>query len=491
MNWDFLTAAHVSLALTLLHVTTVTAIALRVVMRKPPVGVALAWLLLVSAFPAFGAGVYLLIGERRVGQRRAERIAKHRADYRRLSEQGIHHGLTNVNWDRHHPDARAMNQLGARLVGVPTVAGSSGRLLTNSEEILRCIAADIDSATSSVLMEFYIWNQGGLADEVVAALIRATKRGVACRVLVDAIGARPWWKGEQPAELRAAGVKVQQAFPSGLWQMVFGRNDLRLHRKIVVIDDRIAWTGSMNLVDPRYFKQDAHCGEWVDAMARMEGAVVSPLAMTLIGDWVLETNESIEEIIDCAGLDVVEPKGGADVQVVPSGPIETDDGLLLMLLTLINAARKELVLTTPYFIPDESLMRAIRAAAASGVQVHLVLPEKVDSFMARYASRSYYAELMDVGVQIHLFKRGLLHTKSITVDNCLSMFGTVNLDMRSLWLNYEVSLFLYGEAIATPIRSLQQSYIQDSELLSPDEWKKRSLQHRILENVLRLTSPLL
>ena len=147
------------------------------------------------------------------------------------------------------------------------------------------------------------------ADEVLEALVRASQRGVSCRVLVDALGARPWWKGPQPERLREAGVQVRPALPVGLFQTLVSRNDLRLHRKIVVVDGEVAWTGSMNLVDPRYFKQDANVGQWVDAMVRVEGTVVVPLAMTMIGDWMLETAESIETIIESAGLGLVEPKG--------------------------------------------------------------------------------------------------------------------------------------------------------------------------------------
>ena len=153
--------------------------------------------------------------------------------------------------------------------------------------------------------------------------------------------------------------------------------------------------------------------------------------------------------------------------MVPSGPGEGGDGLLQMLLAVINSARQELVLTTPYFVPDDSMLRALRGAAGRGVCVDMILPERVDSLLTRYASRSYYDELLDIGVRIHLYQKGLLHTKSITADRRISMFGTVNLDMRSLWLNYEVALFVYGEAFAGQLHALQQSYLQDCRRLDP------------------------
>jgi cardiolipin synthase len=340
-------------------------------------------------------------------------------------------------------------------------------------------------------MEFYIWNEGGTADEVLEAVIRAAQRGVSCRLLVDAFGAQPWWKGKQPRQLRDAGVEVRAALPVGLLRTFVGRPDLRLHRKIVVVDGEVAWTGSMNLVDPRLFKQGANVGQWVDAMVRVEGAVVAPLAATLIGDWTLETGEPIHDLIEQAGLHLVKSQGPADMQVIPSGPGETGDGLLQMLLALINAAREELVITTPYLVPDDSIIFALRGAAGRGVKVSLIVPQKVDSFLTRYASRSYYDELLDVGVEIHLYRDGLLHTKSITADGTMSMFGTVNLDMRSLWLDYEVALFVYEPEFTKELRALQQTYINRSDRLDPTVWVSRSFGQRFLENALRLASPLL
>lgn len=174
-----------------------------------------------------------------------------------------------------------------------------------------------------------------------------------------------------------------------------------------------------------------------------------------------------------------------------SGPGETGDGLLQMILALLNAAQRELVLTTPYLVPDDSMIVALRGAAASGVQVTLIVPEKVDSLLTRYASRSYYDDLLEAGVAIQLYRGGLLHTKSISVDRTMSMFGTVNLDMRSLWLNYEVALFVYQAEFAEAVSALQRSYVEQSVRLDPTAWAARPYRERLIENLLRLFSPLL
>ena len=473
------------------HVALVVAIGLRVIMRRSVRGVALSWLLLVVTLPLIGAVVYLLIGERRIGRRRSHAIVTLRTDFRQIARATIPADFMAVAWSDLPPVAQAMDRLGRSMIGFATVRGNSFEMVTDTQDILARLVRDIDAARTSVLMEFYIWSDGGAADDVADAVIRAAGRGVQCRLLIDALGARPWWKGRQPQRLRDAGVQLRPALATGLLRTLIGRTDLRLHRKIVVIDGMTAWTGSMNLVDPRYFKQEAGVGEWVDAMVRVEGSVVNPLAGILIGDWSLETGEPLHELIAAAGLGKAQPLGPANVQVVPSGPGESEDGLLQMILGLIGAAQHELVLTTPYLVPDDAMILALRGAAGRGVQVTVIVPEKVDSFLTRYASRSYYDDLLDAGVAIQLYRGGLLHTKSMAVDGSMSMFGTVNFDMRSLWLNYEVALFIYHREFTETLRALQKSYVLQSTRLDARTWAGRPFRERLIENVLRLFSPLL
>ena len=232
----------------------VVAISFRVIMNRPATGVALAWLVIVALIPNFGAAAYLIIGERRISPRRMARLSEFRVDFRRFTERTIREGLNDVDWSRHPPAARSMDVLGINTAGIPTVTGSSFELIADTQDILLGIARDIDAARTSVLMEFYIWHAGGTADIVANALVRAAGRDVHCVVLVDALGAGLWWRSKQPAMLRNAGVQLQPALPVGIFRSLVGRTDLRLHRKIVIIDGEIAWTGSMNLVDPRFFQ---------------------------------------------------------------------------------------------------------------------------------------------------------------------------------------------------------------------------------------------
>jgi cardiolipin synthase len=341
-------------------------------------------------------------------------------------------------------------------------------------------------------MEFYIWNEGGTADEVCEALIRAATRGVTCRVLLDAMGSGKFLKSPWASRLRESGVEMAVALSVSPVRMLFVRFDLRLHRKIVVIDDEIAYTGSFNLVDPRFFKQDAGVGQWVDGMARIQGPAVLPLNALFMWDWEVETGRDLEALPDPAKIGIdANPGVTANVQVVPSGPGRAGDSVHQLLLMSIYAARKELSMTTPYFVPDEAITSALLSAARRGVAVTLILPEKNDSRLVHYTCRSHFDELLEAGVRIFGFKGGLLHTKSAVVDGEISLFGTVNLDIRSFWLDFEVTLCVYDSQFAESLLALQQKYIGDSVKIDPDAWRRRSATERFIENLARLCSPLL
>ncbi len=480
----------VSFLIIFVHAALMAAVIVRVLLRRPARGVALAWLLLSMLLPYAGAILYFLIGERRIPRSRAQRLSKLQADFRQITAPHVAENR-QLKGETLTPEQRLLELAGETFFGAPAVTGNRMTLASDTLDTLTRIAADIDAAKASVLMEFYIWTEGGLTREVLDALIRAAGRGVKCLVLIDAMGAGRWWRSGEPEALRNAGVSLRAALPVGLFRGLFSRTDLRLHRKIVVIDGAVAWTGSMNMVDPRFFKQDAGVGEWVDAMARIEGPVAGLLAAVMISDWVAETGDELRQVLIDTGISPIRPDGPVPVQVLASGPGESSDGLLQMMLALINTARREVVLTTPYFVPEDSLVMALRGASARGVRVVVVLPKRIDSLLVRYASRSFFDEIAEEGGEIREFGGGLLHTKSITVDGELAMFGTANFDMRSLWLNYEVSLLVYDRGFVADLRSLQESYIRASEPTAKIPWEKRPVGGRLLESTMRLLTPLL
>lgn len=479
--------------LAVLHLIIIVWVFVRQVMARPAPGIALAWLLIVTLLPIAGIVLYLLFGERRTGRKRAERYAFHRENSKEWIEGILAEEGSRVDWSESERDYRGIDRLGRASVGIPAIAGNSLELLDDTEQILRAIIADIDQATESIHMSFYIWHPGGTADEVVEAVIRAAERGVLCRILVDALGSGEWLRSDLPGRLRDKDVAVEAALTVHPLTTFYRRGDLRYHRKIVVIDGATVYTGSMNLVDPRFFKQDSDVGQWIDAMVRIRGRVAEALFGVFLSDWSLETQTGIRELTENSGIEHEPSRGPADIQVTPSGPGQgtSPDGILQMLVKLIYTAKEEIVLTTPYFVPDESMLLALRGAASQGVRVDLIVPARVDSFFVRHASRSYYDELMEAGVSIQEFDGGLLHTKSITVDGRVSMFGTVNLDMRSLWLNYEVTLFIYNASATRALRNLQERYLEQCRQVDPDVWRERPASRRLLENTVRLASPLL
>jgi len=357
--------------------------------------------------------------------------------------------------------------------------------------VFDAMLADIDAAKRTVHMVFYIWSNGGRADEVLDALLRAQKRGVTCRVLVDAVGSKKFLKSEQAKRLGEAGVMLQAALPAGILRMLFVRFDLRMHRKIVVIDGEVAYTGSLNLIDPRYFKQDAGVGQWIDAMVRVRGPVVEGLAIAFLEDWELDSSEGVDALQETGDVHHIDPCGDWIAQVIPSGPAVRSDSIQDILLMAIYAARRELILTTPYFVPEELLLTALISAAHRGVDVTLIVPARVDSILVRFASQAFKGDLVDAGIHVMQFDEGLLHTKSITVDGVVSLFGSLNLDPRSLHLNFEITLAIYNQVFTEKLRSLQLSYAQRSHPMNRKSWESRSKIVRFAENAARLLGPLL
>ena len=462
---------------------------IRVIMRRRPVGVSLAWLSIILIVPYLGAIVYLLFGELRLGNRRAKRAELiHEPCEAWLKDLRGRVGATQSELDDY---CQPLAQLTESAVGIPVFPGNELSLMDDWQHVFRALIADIDAAQRTCHMVFYIWNAGGAADDVAEALLRAVERGGICRVLVDDGGSRNFLRSPLANKLREGGVRLHAALPANLLRMLFVRYDLRMHRKIVVIDGEIAYTGSLNLVDPRHFKQDAGVGEWVDAMVRLRGPAVEGLGITFLEDWELETGEGLEQLRETGDVQQPDELGATRLQVIPSGPAVRSEAIQEILLMAIYSARHELVLTTPYFVPEESLRTALISAARRGVRVILIVPAKVDSLLVRLASQAFQGDLCAAGVEIRLFDSGLLHTKSITIDGQRCLFGSLNLDPRSLFLNFEITLGIYDEQFAAQLRGLQQSYIDQSEVMDLQDWAARSSLQRFKENTARLLGPLL
>ena len=468
------------------------AICLRVVLSRRQVPVVLAWLmLLLVPIPWLGVITYIIVGEPRLGQRRLRR-------YMQLTEGFLERAVVfwkarPLEWQPECEPYRHISRVAQLVGGLPPVRGNSVRFLGGWKETLRALIKDIDEAKETCHILQYIWQPVGVGDLVAQAVERAARRGVKCRILVDSVGSKKFMRSDLPARMRAAGVQVAEALPVNLLRRPFSRVDLRNHRKIMVIDGRIAYTGSQNITDDTFkFNPIRKIGPWIDASVRLEGMAAAALDMVFLRDWYSEVHENLEEAVHhLLPDDMPVPMEGCTVHIVPSGPGQALAPMREAMLSTIYSAREELILTTPYFVPDDAMKAALTTAALSGVDVTLVVPKHSDAPTTAAAGRSMYSELLESGVKIKLFRNGLLHAKTVTVDSDVAVIGSANLDSRSFYLNFEVTALVYDPDEASLLRMLQVSYMEESDDLFLEDWIRRPAWRKVSEHTAKLLGPLL
>lgn len=457
-------------------------VAALVLVRRPQrQSSALAWLVVVLLLPGVGIVAFLLFGDVITGTARRRRhreivervqaVARLRARPRTAELPDEYRPIANIGYIVGESEPRAGNRL---------------ELHADTAQLTAALVADLDAARSHAHILSYIF----LADEtgraVAEALLRAAARGVACRLLVDAIGSKRFLRSPLRRELERGGVRVVPALPTRL-HLDRARIDVRNHRKISILDGTVGYTGSHNLAAAS-FALKPEFAPWVDATVRIAGPAVRDLQELFVQDWFMETGETLE---DCLALVAPPQEGGIPVQVIGTGPDSRHEAVVRLIQAAFHLAREELILTTPYFVPDEGTYDALLTAADRGVRTVLVLPRRNDSRLVSAASKSLYEPLLESGVEIHEFERGLLHAKTITVDRKLAIVSTANLDRRSFELNYEASLVVYDTDFASRLRFLQRSYLDVSRRVDPAEWARRSSASKILHNAAGILAPIL
>lgn len=454
--------------------------ALVLVRRPQRQSSALAWILVVLLVPG-GIAAFLLFGDVHTGQRRARRHREIVARVRAVAGRRSDPRAAELS-----DDQRSIANLGYRIGESEPQPGNRLELHADTERLTAALVSDLDGARSHAHLLTYIF----LADEtgraVAAALARAAARGVACRLLVDAVGSKRFLRSSLRGELERAGVRVVAALPTHL-HFDRARFDLRNHRKIVVVDGAVGFTGSHNIAAASFALKPAFA-PWVDATVRIDGPAVRDLQELFVQDWFLETGETLEE---CLALAPRPHPGGIPVQVIGTGPDSRHEAVVRLIQAALHLAHEELFLTTPYFVPDEGTLDALLTAAERGVRTVLVVPRRNDSRLVAAASKSLYEPLLESGVEIHEYTRGLLHAKTITVDRALAIVSTANLDRRSFELNYEASLVVYDADFASRLRSLQRSYLDASLRIDPAEWTRRRWPAKILHNAAGILAPIL
>ncbi|VWX30700.1 Cardiolipin synthase [Moraxellaceae bacterium 17A] len=524
------------------HFLIILWLVVRVIQQQRRQSVAIAWIAVLFALPVVGIIGYMLFGEINIGhqyRKRSLMVQKllrdfanaHQIDFNKISE----------NLDT---EARQLSNIALLKTGLGVYDNHTLTLITDADAIFDSLLADIRAANTMILLEFYIVSPQGRVIELLEALMAATQRGVSVHLLADSVGSHAFFRSSWVKKLKAADVFVHESLPVGLFKTIVKRIDIRNHRKLAIFDSCYGYTGSFNLIDPDFFKQDAHVGKWIDAMIRVEShdTVNSVKAMALVTttDINAETNanfSNLEKIVNRftkslyidtsklhhrklqheanargagqnantrvpnppllkilplqSSLQAYPSVSQVSLQLIPSAPELTEHVIYETLVCAIFAAKKQVVITTPYFVPDDALLLAMTTAAKRGVKVILNVPKKVDSLLVQFASQAYFDPLLSAGVQIYLFNPGLLHAKILCVDDDYCLFGTVNMDMRSFYLNMEVSMAIYNRTMTQQILTCQHEYLRQSEPLQRDRWQQRSFGAKFLDNAIRLFSPLL
>lgn len=427
------------------------------------------WLLLIFFLPVPGLALLWLIGTPRFPKWRAERFARLQPFFTQTAERLFGHVAK----------PQPVNALAVKLGRLPATDGNAIELIDGYDALITRLVADIDTATLHVHILVYIFADDATGTRVTAALGRAVARGVACRVMLDPVGSHRWAKRAM-ANLAAAGVDVRTALPFRLRNRT--RRDMRNHRKLWAIDGIVGYAGSQNIVDhsfrPGIFNREL--------VARVTGPVVAEIEAVIRADWYLET-----ETLPCGVPTVPDPTGEATVQLLPSGADYPLEGFETLLVWQIHQACDRVLIATPYLIPDEDILGALRTAVARGVEVDLVVSQVVDQQLVNLAQCSYYDELLVAGVRVHRFRDELLHAKNMSIDGRLAIVGSSNVDLRSFQLNSEASLLLTDNRSVAQVEAVQQGYLANSDALTLEGWRARPALRKLAENIARQMSPLL
>jgi cardiolipin synthase len=454
--------------------------------RRPTA--AMAWLLAIYFIPVVGVVLFLLIGTPRLPRKRRVR--------QRAINEYIARTTAGLDFGTPHPDApgwfRSIVTLNRNLGALPLSGGNDAHLFADYAESLAAMAREIRGARRYVHVEFYILQSDSATDDFFRALEEVAARGVTVRVLLDhwANRGKPFYRSTL-RRLDAMGAQWHLMLPVQPLKGKYQRPDLRNHRKLLVVDGDVAFTGSQNVTDSSYnLRKNIRRGlHWVDLMVRLRGPVVASVNAVFLSDWYSETDEILSHEVDV--FDISEPTGRLDCQIVPSGPGFEFENNLRMFLALLYAAQRRIVLISPYFVPEEAMLAAITTACHRGVAVELFVSEEGDQAMVYHAQRSYYEVLLRSGVRIWMYRKPfILHTKAFTIDDDVAVIGSSNMDMRSFGLNMEISMLVRGEEFVGEMLAVAEDYRALSRELTLDEWMRQPLRSQVLDNLARLTSAL-
>ncbi len=364
--------------------------------------------------------------------------------------------------------------------------GNSLTLLQNGEEKFPHLFSSIKNASRYIHLEYYMITSDDIGNQLTDLLIEKHNEGLEVRIIYDDVGSNKIKK--IPKRLKQSGILFTKTLP-----VVFGslaNSNYRNHRKIAIIDGKRGYIGGINL-DDRYINNGKHKLYWRDCSICIEGPAVKLLQSQFFLSWIFSDGQNNFRDRDFYFQPSLKTEGDAIVSIVSSGPNSKAPYIMETMLLAINQAKHKIQICTPYFIPTDQLTSALSIAVSSGVEVELIIPEKSDSFIVQHASFSFIKPLLERGVKIHLYQKGFIHSKTICIDDRLAFVGTVNMDIRSFYLNFEISAIIHE---ANLCKQLSQSFAQDKKdcsLLTLENWKSRPVLHRAFDSVCRLVAPLL
>jgi cardiolipin synthase len=488
MSWHAVVPDTVHALRLLAWAVALCLIPLVLVRRKEP-SATVAWILVLFFLPAVGAFLFLLFGRDRVrlpAKRKLELDAIVRAQVDAARDQGPDaERASDLRVVAVSPLEQALFRIGQRLSHLRATDGNKVDVLTEGQTTYDAIGAAIDGARHHVHAQYYLIRNDATGAWFRDRLVAAAKRGVQVRLLMDGFGCWALGRGWR-RPLHKAGVAVAEFLPmrSALLQPV----NLRNHRKIVVVDGETAFTGGFNIGD-EYKGNMPGVGAWRDVHLRIEGPAAVELQRVFFQDWAFATNEPIDPRDYFPKSPA--PKGDAKIAIVTSGPDTRTEAIHRMFFGAIVGAAREVVMTTPYFVPTESLTVAMELAAMRGVDLKLVLPARSNHEVTFQAGRSFYSDLLRAGVDIREYLPGIVHAKTLVADSQVSLVGSANMDLRSFRLNFEVHALVHDDATATRLREVFEDDLAKSRRVEYDAWEARSWTYRVKEGAARLVSPLL
>jgi cardiolipin synthase len=452
--------------------------------RKP--SSANAWLLLIMVLPTIGTLIYYMFGNPKLPKvRRARRRQVDMLTERELKElRKSHPDLFPIIKNE---DRRTLARLATVLGGIPPMNGNEIELLTDYDESLSELRKEIKNAKKYIHIEYFIVAFDDSTKSIFSEIEKAVSRGVKVRFLYDELVSRHYPRHRiLKKTLNRIGVDYRSMLPLNLIPgKNFTRPDLRNHRKIVVIDGNVAFSGSQNLIDKTYHRSDGIYYEEVVLKAR--GPIVWQYNNIFRADWFAETDEALLELVEDG--DIPKNAGNTIAQVLPSGPAHEHDNNLKFYTSMVHSAKQRVGIVVPYFIPDESFLDALTAASQRGVAVTMINSESIDKLLAGHAQRSYYDELLEAGVDLYLYKKPVfLHAKQILIDDDVAILGSSNLDIRSFELDLEITTVIYDKSAVAKLEKIEKSYMKKSVRITHSIWQKRSFRLKIMDTIARLTA---